>query len=548
MNQGTKGKMKLLLVILVGLLSVAGLVFAFAQKSRDASQQVRPRRISTPAPGSISKLVKAGGDFQAALHAARPGDTIILEAGAKFTGPFTLPAKPATNNKEADWITIRTSAPDSSLPAGKRIGPSHSSLLPKILSPGNNMPALRTEMNAHHYRLIGIEFAPIGDSAVTRELVVLGSSDDRFQNKGTLTSVPHHLVLDRCYIHSLPGNTEVVRGVSLNSAHTDIINSYISEIHGTATDSQAIFSWNGPGPYNIINNHLEATSENLAFGNGEGTINEYAHIVADNVLIQGNYLYKPATWRGVYGNVKNCFEIKEGTNIRFEGNICENNWADGQSGNMLVFTTGHGPSYNITVTNNIFRHSGAGVGITNYAVNPNQHDITIRNNLFEDISAARWGGTGIFINISGTANVTVDHNTVFHDGTIVNAYDDSGKGTKIPGFVFTNNIAAHNAYGIFGGSFGNTAIANFFPGGKFRRNIIAGVPSFLDVASTYPADNFYPASLNVIGFTDRLTRSYRLAATSRYKARSTDGKDIGCDFDALDAATSGAKDGSQQAK
>src|SRR5439155_16363340 len=53
--------------------------------------------------------VAAGGNFQAALVAARPGDVITLAAGATYRGPFTLPNKPA-----AGWITVRTSAPDSS--------------------------------------------------------------------------------------------------------------------------------------------------------------------------------------------------------------------------------------------------------------------------------------------------------------------------------------------------------------------------------------------------------------------------------------------------
>ena len=38
----------------------------------------------------------AGGDLQAAIDAAQPGDTILLQAGATFTGPFTLRAKNGT--------------------------------------------------------------------------------------------------------------------------------------------------------------------------------------------------------------------------------------------------------------------------------------------------------------------------------------------------------------------------------------------------------------------------------------------------------------------
>src|SRR5690348_12537076 len=69
--------------------------------------------------------VASGGSLQAAINAAQPGDTILLAAGATFTGSFTLPAKGG-----GAYITIRSSTPDSSLPAaGTRIDPSDASLL-----------------------------------------------------------------------------------------------------------------------------------------------------------------------------------------------------------------------------------------------------------------------------------------------------------------------------------------------------------------------------------------------------------------------------------
>jgi hypothetical protein len=540
MKEDTRRKtsVKVLLLLLSGLLLAACLVLAFAQKERNPAQLERPRRVSNASASSSTLLVKAGGNLQATINRARPGDTIMLEAGAVFTGPFILPPRPSN---DSDWITIRTNASDSSFPAqGLRVSPAQASLMPRLVSPGKNLPALRTEMGAHHYRLIGLEITLQDPAAASRELLVLGSAQDEIQNIKTLSSVPHHLVVDRCYIHSFPSNSEVVRGISLNSASTDIINSYISEIHGTATDSQAIFSWNGPGPYNIINNYLEGSTENLAFGNGEGT-----HLVARNVVIKHNYMFKPLSWRGKW-LTKNLFEIKGAEQVLIEGNIFENCWQDGQNGNAIVFTIRYGPGNNIDFKNNIIRHAGSGFAVTNFISNSEMHDIRITNNLIEDIDTVKWGGAGIFVHISGVANVTVDHNTIFHDGTIVQAYDDSGKGTQIQNFVYTNNIAAHNAYGISGGGFGVTAIKNFFPGSTFRRNIIAAVPSFLDIPTTYPLDNFYPASLNDVGFTDRAAGNYRLSAKSRYRARATDGKDVGCDFDALDAATSGVLEGTAQ--
>src|SRR6185312_16831276 len=75
---------------------------------------------STPAPGA-RKLVAAGANLQQALDNAHCGDTLLLQAGATFTGIYSLPAKACD---ALHWIVIRTSAPDSALPPeGKRISP-----------------------------------------------------------------------------------------------------------------------------------------------------------------------------------------------------------------------------------------------------------------------------------------------------------------------------------------------------------------------------------------------------------------------------------------
>ena len=39
-------------------------------------------------------------------------------------------------------------------------------------------------------------------------------------------------------------------------------------------DSQAIAGWTGPGPYDIINNHVEATGEDVGFGGAVPAIME----------------------------------------------------------------------------------------------------------------------------------------------------------------------------------------------------------------------------------------------------------------------------------
>ena len=62
------------------------------------------------------------------------------------------------------------------------------------------------------------------------------------------------------------------RGIALNSASTTIRNSYIGDIKAVGQESQAIAGWNGPGPYTIENNFLEAAGVNILFGGADPAI------------------------------------------------------------------------------------------------------------------------------------------------------------------------------------------------------------------------------------------------------------------------------------
>ena len=122
--------------------------------------------------------------------------------------------------------------------------------------------------------------------------------------------------------------------------------------------------------------------------------------------------------------------------------------------------------------------------------------------------------------------VDIDHNTIFHSGALIVA-----DGSPSAGFVFRNNIARNNHYGVLGSdhSPGLDALGVYFPGYDFKKNVIVEVPPEI----RYPADNFLPHLLSLVSFVDLAGGDYRLSPTSPYKKAGTDGKDIGCDFSAL---------------
>src|SRR5262245_22755758 len=86
-----------------------------------------------------------GTNLQPAINAAALGDTIVLDANVSYLAPtssFNLPNKTTGSGT----ITIESSAVynGTGLPAGVRVGPSQSNLMPKLLTPGFNAPVIKT--------------------------------------------------------------------------------------------------------------------------------------------------------------------------------------------------------------------------------------------------------------------------------------------------------------------------------------------------------------------------------------------------------------------
>ena len=220
--------------------------------------------------------VPPGGDLQAALDAANPGDTILLHPGAAYVGNFELPAKHG-----ASFITLQT-LPDGLPGPGTRISPSDSPGLAKLRSP-NGAAALRTAPGAHHWRIVLVEL--LANQGGAGDIMALGERSAQT----TLAVVPHDLVIDRCYIHAAPGSPQK-RGIALNSAMTTVTGSHISDIKSDSQDSQAIAGWNGPGPFAITNNYLEAAGENVMFGGADPAI---PNLVPSDITIAHNVFSKP---------------------------------------------------------------------------------------------------------------------------------------------------------------------------------------------------------------------------------------------------------------
>ena len=487
-------------IFILGLLAAGG-VYAYQKYFSESPLEMSGNIIT----------VRAGGNFQDALNRAKPGDTIQLQAGATFSGNFTLPKKSGN-----EFITVRTTANDAQLPpAGTRLDPKkYASVLPKLISPTTE-PVISTTDGAHHYRFIGIEFG--ATKGGVGNIIKIGTTEEK-----RVEDLPNHLEFDRVYIHGSPTEGQR-RGIAANGKFIRIVNSHISDIKRRGDEAQAIAVWGGEGNIEIINNYLEASAENILFG-GAGS---FLKLVPTDCLVKDNWLNKPLNWREEGWDVKNLFEIKNGRRIKIENNLMTNNWGHAQDGTALLFSTraDNGKQdiiEDIEFMGNIVRGTGNGISVYG-PEGSGGHRLTIRNNIFADINGQKWNGAGFFMKSTDWDGLVIENNVIIQTSSITNAYD-----SPVRGFIFRNNIIFENEYGFKGDgtSSGKPTLDKFFPNGDVSFNAVIG-----GNASLYKGKNIYPVSLRQIGFVNPEGGDYNLRPDSPLRAKGFQGKNIGVELD-----------------
>ena len=548
---------------------------------------------STPAPGA-RKLVAAGANLQQALNNAHCGDTLLLQAGATFTGIYNLPAKACDAQH---WIVIRTSAPDSALPPeGKRISPCYAGVasLPgrpilscatptKVMARlmGNKAGPIILANGSNHYRLgPGLE--------ITRPLSSLA-----YGNLVTASGSAQHVVIDRDWIHGVP-QYDTVRGVMLSGIkYAAVVDSYLTDFHcaaliGACTDSQAIAGGTGSRPqgvWNIHNNFMEGAAETILFGGVQTN-----SVTPADIEISNNHMFKPLTWMpgqpGFVGRpnsnttkctktpgycpfvVKNLIELKNAQRVLLEGNILENSWGGFTQHGEAIVVNGLNPADNtlsaisvmdFTVRYNRTSHSASVLTLANPG--PNNLPIgrfSIHDNIFDDVSSKYRNGdtAGAFAGVysycssttCGNGNISVNHNTeLITESVKWFAVVGAGRG-PIPNWTYTNNIVSINT--------GPAIINTGFPG--CADNTVNNAAKLVECFSPYamhdnvliggngpwPIGNYLPASAAAVKFVNYNNANggnYKLLSTSPYHNAGTDGKDLGADIAAVNAHISGVQ-------
>jgi hypothetical protein len=547
----------------------------------------------TPAPGAVIN-VNAGGDLQSALNNARCGEVIQLQAGATFSGNFDVPVKNCDTNH---WIIIRTSAPDSALPAeGQRATPCYAGVASLVGRPQYSCPNPKNVMakvqlqtrgdgpfqiasGANYYRFIGLEITRAPGTPGSARLISI-------PKKGTAD----HLVFDRLWMHGATQD-ETHNAVVLNGmTNVAIVDSYLNDFHciagtGTCTDAHAISGGNSDtqdGPFKIQGNFLEASGEAILFGGGPATT------TPADIQVLNNHFWKPLQWMkgspnfvgGTDGHpfiVKNHFELKNAVRVLVEANIMENSWGGfSQTGFAILLTPknqatkgGKGPFVcplcqvtDVTIRYVRISHAGGGIQMATVEDTPNGpgkpalagtrwsiHDVVI-----DDLSKKYVGGGGVFEIVNGwTKNpvntITINHVTGFPDpGAHVMIMGNPAGSAPMYGLVFTNNMVTTGEYPVWDALGGSnscahgdvpvTSITNCFTTSTFTNNALVAAPVAFP-PSKWPLNNMFPQTVDdarFVNFNNGDGGNYELQSNSPYKNKSTDGKDLGADIVGLNEA------------
>ncbi len=537
-------------------------------------------------PSGSTVHVRNGQDLQAALDAARPGDTIRLEAGATFSGNFVL--RPKTGD---GWIYIESAGIESKVHAGQRATAADASAMARIQT-SNSDSAISVLPGAAHYRLVGLEVTPAAGAARVYSLVNIDFVTSKVEAKvrslakrvapslAPTDEFPKNITIDRCYLHG--SDTQDVReGVAANGISVAIIDSSISDIHDSTMDSQAILSYRTPGPIKIVNNFLSATTEDVMFGGAGDSSNPY---IPSDIEIRRNHFFKPLTWDAPGITLpprnkwvaKNNLEFKNAQRAIVSGNIMENSWMSGQMGSSILLTIRTSQSGNsavvddITIENNVLKNvisgfatlatddtCGAKYGYPN-CTNPGEEKrVRIANNLILFANPKGPGGTrnwGLAL-LPEMSDLVFEHNTVISfPGTMCDQsiFFESNQAWRWPppqsytkNIWVRDNVLCRPPTGDWGGQ--GTVGLTYYMGNhppldkRFLGNVM-NIP--IDyIPQAFPAKNSLQTKVT---FVNASAGNWQLASPKW--TQTSDGTLAGVDMTALKAAIEGSASGSDGAK
>lgn len=505
-------------------------------------------------------VVPAGGNLQAAINTVPCGGTILLEAGATYTGVFNLIAKPCTG---PDYITITTTDP-SGIPAAlldyprtdTRITTAMAARMPKVVANHPlGYPAFWVNKNSKYWRIKGLNITNLPGLNVIR-LIGMGEDDPKGR-----AEFPDHIDIEQNWIHPPEETGEPLSPANIKRSAQNCI--YIEGTNirirqnacqgfvgrdadgGTLTsaghlmttwadnvlvENNLIEAWTyavfyGGGSKNIADPNATATVSNCTttscvFSNTAGLTNGkpvailvYTHI--DSIGI----------FREVWGTA--FVDTVVGTTVNFKKSLCNSDNTGGNGNTCRPFDSANlrqipangaqarwegYQNQNVLVRRNLFPHRpewaaqmGNGCGGKGYLELKSCHNCTLDGNIFKGctgptVTTRNQGGPDPWNDLD---NLTFSNNWFQNANSAFTAYlQDGGNLTERSKNVrFINNLvvgeyADPNEFNWF------RVIANNFSGGegtKLDHNTIL-------IGSSRNFISFSPNTMVNLGITNNIIR------------------------------------------
>ena len=342
------------------------------------------------------------------------------------------------------------------------------------------------------------------------------------------------------YLHGDPSQG-TRRGIAMNSRHSAVINSYLSDFKEVGADSQAIAGWNGPGPFTIANNYLEAAGENVMFGGADPSIQG---LVPADIVVAGNHFAKP---RPVAEGASGLRGHALGGEESLRAQERPPRGRRGQSARAQL--AGRAERVRDSLDRAKPDRGRAVVGrrgrdLRKQRRSPRPAPASTSSGATTTIRASRRAASRSRATCSPTSAVDGDrggssscwtahgtsaseHNTAFQTGPLV-----FGDGAPHTGFVFENNIVLHNEYGIVGSGTrsGHASTRPVFPWFGRAAQLLVGA----DARSTRATTSF-PPRWQRPGSSSRPTGLSRDRGGPLRGDRAATGAIIGADMEVLTA-------------
>ncbi len=519
----------------------------------------------------VTTPVPSGGNLQTFLNNVNCGDTLLLEAGATFTGNFVLQRNECGCAADpTQFIMIRSDASDSNLPdQDERFNPTtHGSFVPIILTSGsqatleadNNSSAAST---VDCYYFFAIKFECTGSPTIENFWCVRLGDEGNTQ----VADEPQFIIFDRTWFHAneLHSFRRALYIVAAN--HIGLINSYVDGWSSNSNDCQGVLIRMGFALH-FENNFIDGAAEPIMAGGVRPKTNE----VPSDILVLRSQHTHPNNWNpedpaydGRSRQVKNLFELKNARRVIVEGNVFHNNWSGSQGGHAVILSprgesnTPWAEVRNVVMRFNKMFDLGRGfnqAGADNIDPSEPSEFIWWHDNLFYNIGQDPFNGDsskdGGFIgsSTSNSSHVRFTHNT-FSKVLRFGVFDvQAGCSFDVNFYEFSDNLFDVNSATLIGDTVG----AGFpFINNCLDANSIVANNAIVNINSTetcngsggglndYPTNHFCLAGSAAVQFTDRVNDDYSLLGTSPLIAGGTDGKNVGANIAELVSKIAGVQ-------